>query len=402
MIRKKLSAMSKKKKGFFHFTITTILIVVGVVGLVTLKASKSQLEKTTHVSPVPVVRVIKVHTESKSLQIRGEGTVRPLQVINLVTQVGGKVVYVSQSLVNGGEFNKGDTLLTIDPADYELAVTLAKAKVKNSESTLKIRQEEAAVAREEWRIHHASNSKTQRKAPPLVAKEPQLAAARAQLEADQADLQKAILNLERTTLKTPFDGRVSAKSVDIGQYVSPGQTLATLYSTDAAEIAVPLEDENLFWFDVPGFTPGDGSGSTATVRARIAGRDLICEGRVVRAEGELDEKTRMINVIVRVDKPYAIKPPLAIGLFVTVEIKGRDLPDAAVIPRSALHEGEVVWVVNGDGVLRFRKVEVARHQGEGIIVRSGLKDGELVVISSLKAVTDGMIVRTATVKESKQ
>jgi len=110
----------------------------------------------------------------------------------------------------------------------------------------------------------------------------------------------------------------------------------------------------------------------------------------------------MINVIVRVDKPYASKPPLAIGLFVTVEIKGRDLSGAAVIPRSALHEGEVVWVVNGDGVLRFRKVEVARHQGEGVIVRSGLKDGEMVVISSLKAVTDGMNVRTAAVKELKQ
>ncbi|MBE9546029.1 MAG: efflux RND transporter periplasmic adaptor subunit [Proteobacteria bacterium] len=401
MIFKKLSAMSKKKKRLFHFAVTMLFIIVGVAGLIALTASKSQLEKSRHVAPMPMVRVIKIHTGPKSIHIRGEGTVRPLRKINLVPQVGGKVVYVSPALVDGGEFRRGDTLLTINPVDYELAVTLARARVKDSESKLKIIQEEAAVAQEEWCVHYAGNSDTQKKAPPLVAKEPQLAAAQAQLDADRANLKKAFLNLERTVLNAPFDGRVSEKNVDVGQYVSPGQTLAALYSTDAAEIAVPLEDENLFWFDVPGFTPGNAPGSSATVRARLAGRDLVCPGRVVRAEGELNEKTRMINIIVRVDKPYARKPPLAMGLFVTVEIEGRVLPAAAVIPRTALHQGNVVWVVNGDGVLRFRKVDVAHHQGEGVIVRSGLKDEEMVVISPLKAVTDGMVVRTAIIKEPK-
>lgn len=391
--------MSKKKRRLFHFAITTIFIIVGVLGLVALTASKSRLEKIKHVAPMPMVRVIKVHTGPKSIHIRGEGTVRPLREINLVPQVGGKVVYVSPSLVNGGEFSRGDTLLNINPVDYELAVTLSKARVKDSESKLKIIQEEAAVAQEEWRVHHAGNSNTWKKAPPLVGKEPQMAAARAQLDADRAELKKALLNLERTVLKAPFDGRVSEKSADVGQYVSPGQTVAALYSTDAAEIALPLEDENLFWFHVPGFTPGSGPGSSASVMASIAGRDIVCPGRVVRAEGELDEKTRMVNVVVRVDKPYVRKPPLAMGLFVTVEIEGRILPNATVIPRAALHQGNVVWVVNGDGVLRFRKVDVAHHQGEGIIVRSGLKDGEMVIISSLKAVTDGMVVRTAVVKD---
>jgi multidrug efflux pump subunit AcrA (membrane-fusion protein) len=166
------------------------------------------------------------------------------------------------------------------------------------------------------------------------------------------------------------------------------------------EIPLPLEDKTLFWFDVPGFTPGDGPGSFATVRSSIAGREIVASGRIVRAEGKLDEKTRMITVVVRVDRPYAKKPPLAIGLFVTVDIEGRILPDAALIPRVALHQGNIVWVVNEAGTLKFRNVNVARHQGEGIIIESGLSNGELVVISPLKAVTDGMIVRTAIAKES--
>ena len=233
----------------------------------------------------------------------------------------------------------------------------------------------------------------------MVAKEPQLAAARAKLDADRAELKKACLNRERTVLKAPFEGRVSSKLVDIGQYVSPGQTVADIFSTEAVEIPIHLEDKTLFWFSVPGFTPDDSPGSSTTVHARIAGRTIVSTGQIVRAEGKLDEKTRMISVVVRVDKPYAMKPPLAIGLFVTVEIEGRILPDAAVIPRAALHQGNTVWIVDDKGMLRFRKVETARYQGDGIIIESGLNNGERVVISPLKAVTDGMIVRTAQAKE---
>ena len=114
---------------------------------------------------------------------------------------------------------------------------------------------------------------------------------------------------------------------------------------------------------------------------------------MVRAEGKLDERTRMVNVVIRVDKPYETKPPLAAGLFVTVEIEGRTLENAAILPRAALRENNVVWVVDENGQLKFRSVDVARLTPEAVIVGGGLKDGEMVVVSTLKAVTDGMKVR---------
>ena len=391
--------MSKTKRRFLHFAIAIVLIALGALGMRTLTASKPKLEKRKPPVPVPMIRTIKVKAGPQSVHILGEGTVRPLREINLVPQVGGKVVYVSPALVNGGEFSKGDTLLRIDPVDYQLAVTLAKAKVRDSESRLKLAEEEAAAAREEWRLLHAGSTKANSNPPPLVAKEPQLAAAQARLEGDRADLRKALLSLERTELKTPFDARVSQENVDIGQYVSPGQALAGLYSTEAAEIVVPLEDEDAFWFHVPGFTAGNNPGSSAKVLARIAGQARTWTGAVVRTEGELDERTRMINVVVRVEKPYAKKPPLAVGLFVTVDIEGRTLPKAAVIPRSALHQGDVVWVVDSDGRLHFRKVDVARVQGDEVMVQHGLENGEMVAVTTLEAVTDGMAVRTGADKE---
>lgn len=391
--------MIKTKRRLVHFAIAVGLVALGVLGMRALTGSQAELEQRRPSTPIPIVRTIGVTAGPQSVIIRGEGTVQPLQEIQLVPEVDGKVVDVSPALVDGGEFSRGDTLLRIDPVDYQLAVTLAEAKVKDAESSLELAEEEAAAAGEEWRMLYSSTPEIDTEPPPLVAKEPQLAAAQAKLAANKADLRKAQLSLERTELTAPFDGRVSQENVDLGQYVSSGQALATLYSTEGAEVVLPMEDESLFWFHVPGFTEGKGPGSPATVRARIGGRDLSWAGRVVRAEGKLDERTRMINVIVRVDKPYARRPPLAIGLFVTVEIEGRHLPKAAVVPRPALHEDDVVWVTDVENRLRFRKVDVARVQGDTVVVEAGLKEGERVVITPLKAVTDGMTIRHVPVEE---
>jgi RND family efflux transporter MFP subunit len=393
LINGELTDMSPRKKRFVQFGISVVLITMGVVGFLVLTASKPEMKKRKPPAPVPMVRTVQTKSGQQTVSIRGDGTVRPLREIDLVPEVGGKVVRMSPALVNGGVFRKGDTLLQIDPVDYELAVTLAQAKVKDAESRLELAEEEALASVEEWRLLYPDSSSEDSKPPALVAKEPQLAAAQARLEADKADLRKALLHLERTKLKAPFAGRVGDEKVDVGQYVSPGQALGTLYSTEAAEIVVPLEGGDLFWFDVPAFTSADGRGAPAVVRASLAGRELSWPGKVVRTEGRLDERTRMIHVVVLVDKPYARKPPLVFGLFVTVEIEGRNLHNCTVIPRGALHQGNVVWVVDPESRLRFRTVEVARIQGDEVIVTKGLEDGETVVTTPLKAVTDGMTVR---------
>jgi RND family efflux transporter MFP subunit len=394
--------MSQTKRRIIHFAVMVLVMGLGVLGFLALTASKPQLKRTKPPVPVPMVRVLKIKTGPQTVTIRGQGTVRPLREIELMPQVGGKIIFVSPAMVDGGEFQKGDVLLRINPLDYELAVTLARARVKDAESRLKVAEEEAASAKEEWRLLYQNSKDMDKEPPALVAKEPQLAAARARLAADRAELQKAKLNLMRTELRAPFDGRVSDERVDIGQYVTVGKTLASLFSTRAAEIVIPFDDESLFWFDVPGFTPGNGDGSLARVIARLAGRDLSWSGKIMRAEGKLDERTRMVNVVVRVEKPYATKPPLVAGLFVSVEIKGHTLENAVVIPRSALRDNRIVWVVDDGGQLSFRKVAVARLGTNQAILRSGLEEGDMVVTSGLKAVTDGMQVRISPPSEEQK
>ncbi len=377
------------KKRILQIVVSLLILLGGVAGLYTLRAGKPTPEQEVAAAPAPVVQVVTAEVGAHTVRISGQGTVRPLLNAQLVAQVSGRVVYTAANLVSGGAFRAGDELLQIDPIDYELAVTLAAAKVGDAEAKYALAQEESEAAIQEWRDLNPGID-----TPDLVARRPQLSAARAKLEAEEADYRKALRQLERTKLKAPFDGVVSAKMVDVGQYVTPGESVATLYGTEAVEIVVPLESEHLQWFHVPGFTGGVGKGARAAVRVTIAGQVREWPGRVMRAEGRIDEKTRLINVVVRVEKPYARKPPLAVGLFAQIELEGWTLDQAALLPRAALRPGSQVWVVDDDQRLRFRPIKVARVAKEGVLVEAGLASGERVMVSQLKAVTDGMKVRS--------
>ena len=380
--------MTPVKKRLLQLSVALVFLFAGAAGLLALKASKPPRETRAPDPPVPVVQTVAVDPSDRPIVVRGQGTVRPLQETQLVPQVSGKVVSTAEALVDGGFFNAGDELLRIDPVDYELAVTLAEARVQDAEAEYVLALQESEAAVQEWRDLNPG-----REPPPLVARKPQLAATKARRAAEGADYQKALLQLARTRLKAPFDGVVSQEQVDIGQYVTPGQPLATLYGTDAAEIAVPLAGESLRWIRVPNFTSESGAGSPAIVRSNMAGTARQWQAVVVRAEGRIDEKTRMINVVVRVAEPYGKRPPLAVGQFVEVAIRGRVVKQAALLPRAALRSDGKVWVVDADNRLAMRPVRVAHQTTEGVVVDEGLTAGDRVVISQLKTATSGMRVR---------
>lgn len=380
--------MSSLKRRGVQLVVAVVFLLCGVWGLVALRASKPSRESLVPDVPTPVVQIVRVMPANKPIVIQGQGTVRPLKETQLAPQISGKVVFTSEILVDGGLFKAGDELLRIDPVDYELAVTLAEARVQDAEALYILALQESEAAIQEWRDLNPG------KAPPdLVARKPQLSAAKAKLDAERAELKKANLHLERTRLKAPFDGVVSEENVDIGQYVTPGQSLATLFGTRAVEIVVPLANDSLRWIRVPGFTNEDGPGASATVRTSLAGVMQAWEAKVVRAEGRIDEKTRMINVVVRVAQPYAKRPPLAIGLFADVDIQGQTLENAALLPRAVLRPDQQVWVVDHEDRLYARSIRVAHLTTEGVIIDEGLAAGDQVVISQLKAVSNGMKVR---------
>ncbi|HHQ48711.1 MAG TPA: efflux RND transporter periplasmic adaptor subunit [Acidobacteria bacterium] len=367
-----------------------LIVVAGFVIAFLLISSRKTPPRVRQPYLGPLVEAVTVHPVDHPVIVHGDGTVRARIRVQLIPQVAGRIVEVHPALAAGGFFRAGEALVTLDPRDYQAAVQRAEAAVEQAKVQLEQAEAESKVARQEWdRIHPGEKPSS-----PLVLRIPQVEQARAQLEAARADLATARLNLERTRLSLPFDGRVVSKNADVGQYVGPGQAVATVYGSHVMEIPVPLRDAELEWLDVP--TPGSGRpGSPVTVSAQFAGALHRWKGHISRTEGEVDLATRMVHVIVEVDEPFARRTaPLVPGMFVHVAISGRTLEGAFVIPRQALHDGRTVWLAR-EGKLRFVPVNVARFDGATALVTEGLSDGDVVITSQLEVVTDGMKIRVA-------
>jgi RND family efflux transporter MFP subunit len=367
-------------------------IVIGGFGLAGLIiATGPKLEQLPPPSNAPLVRTWKAEAESVQMSTITHGSVLPRTESDLVPEVSGRVIYMSPSLVSGGFFSKGDVLLKIDPLDYEVALEQARATLASSKSELTNARK--AHARQQDLAKKQSTSESQRDDALN-----RMQAAEAALREAQARLARAERDIERTSITAPFEARVSSERVDVGQFITRGSPIASLYSTDFAEVRLPIHDEELAFLELPlaGLSDSNAPLPRAILRARFAGKEHEWEGRVVRTEGELDPKTRMINIIAQVEAPYKTtgdRPPLAVGLFVEAEILGRIAENIFVIPRTALQANDKVYIVNADDTLAFRDVDILKIVDENVYVRGGLESGEIICLSTLSNAIQGMAVR---------
>ena len=373
-------------------------------------ASREEIVERPEAVTAPLVRTVLAEPTEHRYWVRAQGTVVPRRESDLVPQVSGELVWVSRDFVAGGFFEAGQPLVRIDRADYEVSLESARANVARAQSEFvragKERQRQARLASRsvasEQNIDDAENA---------------FRVAEASLRERRAQLERAERDLERTELRAPYAGRVRQEQGDVGQFVSRGVAVAKLYAVDYAEVRLPLPDRELAFLDLAlARRPGDAGGEEALgsvaaaspgprveLSAEFAGARHTWEGILVRTEGEIDPKSRMIQVVARVENPYGAaaegdKPPLAVGLFVEAAIEGTTASDVFGLPRSALRRGRSgvtnrVLVVDAESRLRFRDVEVLRIERERVIVGAGLQPGERVCVSPLRGVTDGMHVR---------
>jgi RND family efflux transporter MFP subunit len=382
---------SLKGKRLLHLLMSLLIIVLGLVvaTYITHKAPKAQ--KRAPVKVVPVVEVQVVQPEDHRIMVPAMGTVVPAREVVLRAQVSGKVLSLNPEFIEGGYIREDDEILKIDPVDYQLAVTLAEAKVKDAESALELAEEEANAAKEEWRLLNEGDANTNGKPPPLVAKEPQLAAAQARLKADQAELKKAELDLQRTSVRAPFNGIVRTKSVEVGSLVTPQDPLAELVGVDEYWIQVSVPVDYLKWISVPNRKGKKGS------QVRVVHQSgYERTGEVVKLLGDLETEGRMARVLAAVRDPLGLKDsgqktrPLLIGEYVRVEIEGSPLSQVFRIPRIALRDNDTIWVVGDDSTLQIRPVTTIWRDTQTVFLDQGLNRGDRVIVSDLAAPVEGM------------
>ncbi len=399
--------------------LTSFLVAGGILGvsaaLAALLISRAPEPTRTEQPPqIPFVQTGVVAAGSGPIPVFGSGTVRPSAEIDIVPQVGGRVVWVDPGFQSGGRIAAGDTLLRIEEIDYQYRVQEAEANLAASRVALLKEQEQASIARAQHELYTSrrGNESSPDSANPLALREPQLKAAQAALDRDEARLAEANLALSRTRVTAPFDGFVQEESVDAGRVVAAGQPVGRVFAADAVEIAVSLTDSDAVLIPrLWSLRAGDRNRRvSALVSARYGEGTCTWNGYVDRGETSLDRQTRTIDVIVRVPDPVRSGrasedtvpldgcPPLLVGKFVEVEIEGREADDYYLLPRAALQSGNEVWTVRDGGALRIVPVQVLQRTGDKAYVTSSvtgaLESGQTVVTGGIQFATEGMRVQT--------
>ncbi len=387
-----MESSTKPNRTLLKISLTLGVLAVGAAGTMLTIKFKTKAESKPTERKLPSVRVVKAKPGSHTYQIQSQGTALPRTTIRLVSEVSGKVVSVSDKFDAGQVFKKDDVLLTIDSRDYELALAQAEASVAQADLRLQMEEKEAAVVQREWRLLN------QGKPSGLQAREPQLAQARAALAAAKAAKEAAQRNVERCEIRAPFDGMVTRASVRPGQFVSLATPLGEIFSTDFAEVRLPLAVGDLDFIELPaaGETVAPGQAPRVTLTSEAGGQALEWQGRLVRSEETIDPVNRMVYVVARVEDPYRLAKrngaALRRGTFVKATITGRKQENVVSLERTALRGKDVVWVAE-DGRLSYRKVKVAYADKEKAILSEGLKSGEQVITSLLGGVIDGMGIK---------
>lgn len=381
-------------KKLLKFGLPPLLVVLSIMVVMQAARNRPQPEEREVATTAMLVDTISPETGVAHFEVQAQGTVRPRTQTQLAAEVGGRIVTLSDNFVAGGFFRANEILAEIDPSDYEAALLQAQADLAAARARLSDEQARSDQARQDWKRLHGS----EREPGELVLRLPQVAGAQASVQAAEAAVLRARRNLERTRISLPYDGMVRSRQIDIGQFVSPGSLLGVTFAVDVAEVRLPLSNQDLAFLDLP--RPGQEASTPTPVRltGTVAGQRGEWQGKLVRSEGVVEETTRLNFVVVQVQDPYGLldrerRLPLIMGTFVQAEVQGRAASGLMVLPRSALREGDSVYLVDNDERLEIRRVEVIRSTPDRVYVYNNLGADDLIVTTAIAAPIPGMSLR---------
>jgi len=373
-----------------------------VTALLYLNRPQTEIAEPTY-RPV-TVDVAEVVKENLRITVQAQGTVTPLRQSSLVSEVQGRVVEVSPQFTVGGFVARDEMLLKIDPRDYEAALLQARASLASAESNLAQERGQADVARREWERLPAGSQRSDQ-ARDLYLRKPQLEQARAQLLAARADLETAQNNLAKTVIRAPYAALVSARHSDLGEFLTPGSPITDILSVSEAEVRLPIPKGRLDYLDLPGL--GElGRHITIDLYTDTGAQVRHWQARLHRTEGLFDERSRVLYAVARIDDPYALEnrgqQPLRFGTFVHAAIQGRSFENIVTLPRYILRPGNTVWIVDGSGYLRNRRLTLLNTTGDSIYITGGLDEGDLVSLTALHSSLESAKVTMRSRKPSDQ
>jgi RND family efflux transporter MFP subunit len=392
---KTLNVSKKPVVWGIHLLVTVAIFLCTFAIIAAMFSSKPNVKKWGS-RPAASVGVETINLESSSypVWIESYGSADPLTKTQLVSDVSGRVISVSNNIRAGASFKSGDTLLTIDPRDFEIEVDVAKSSV--ADAWVKYKQElaQADIAEHDWNVKPGTVEGRD-----LALRKPQVAAALAGYDAAKARLAKAQLNLERTEVKAPFDGKVLKQMVDLGQVLNPSQTIAEIYSTDYIEVRLPVKAQDLAHINLPADLINlDDITQTnlpkVTFEGELGGKTYTWQGKLVRSEGAFDASTRMLYLVAKLDNPFVSTnqlPALRVGQFLRAKIQGKALNNVYAIPRSAVSQNNMIAVAE-KGVLKKYKINPLWTDANSVIIAADSNNNDLSTTVAVINSSDQLIL----------
>ncbi|QQX82393.1 efflux RND transporter periplasmic adaptor subunit [Shewanella sp. KX20019] len=357
-----------------------VVIALGVVGFIGMAALKKPPEEKPEIDTTPLVSVQTVEIKPMDFSVNSYGVVAAKYETELVSQVSGEIVFLSEKFVRGGFVKKGDVLAKIDPSDYDAALIDAQASMASARATLVQEEAFGKVAEAEWkRIKDGVPTE-------LSLRKPQLAQEIAKLNSSEAGLKRAKRNVERTVIKAPYDALIEARNIGLGSYVSMGSKIGKVFSTDDAEIRLPIADKELQ------FLHDKGKYAQVLLKGEFAGQPQVWKAKIVRSEGVIDSRSRMTYLVAEVSDPYGLTSntsELRYGTYVTASIEGLHAGQVTEVARHLVINNQVA-VLDDDNKLRYKDVNIVRQIGSKVIITDGLDAGMNLITSALDYPIEGM------------
>ena len=364
--------------------IPIVILAAGVAAMVGFSSMKKPPEEKAEVDNTPIVAIRDVSVAPMTLEVSSHGMVTPKYETQLIAQVNGEIVELSDAFVRGGFVKKDQLLARIDPNDYQAALIDAQASMATARAALEKEVAQGKVAEREWK-KITDTSPTE-----LSLRKPQLAQELARVKAAQASVLRAERNLERTEIRAPYDAMIDSRNIGLGSFVTVGNKIGHVLATATAEVRLPVADNQLE------FLANNGVNAKVNLAGVYAGKATQWSATIKRSEGVVDNKSRMGYLVAELNDPYLLKAskkgaasPLRFGSYVNAKIIGSDVAQATLVPRHLVVSGKVA-ILDSDSKLHYVAIDIVRQQGSDVIVANGLADGDRLITSALDYPVDGM------------
>lgn len=373
--------------------IPIIILAVGLAGMAAFFSMKKPPEEKAIVDNTPIVDVSNISVGPMTLEVNSYGMVTPKYETELIAQVTGEIVELSDAFLRGGFIKKDQLLARIDPNDYYAALIDAQAAMATAKAGLEKEVAQGKVAESEWK-QITDTSPTE-----LSLRKPQLAQELASVKAAQASVLRAERNLERTEIRSPYDAMIDSRNIALGSFVSVGSKIGHVLATATAEIRLPVADNQLE------FLVNQGVNASVNLVGIYAGKSMQWHATIKRNESVIDNTSRMGYLVAELNDPYQLKSkdkqleteqaakynitPLRFGSYVNARIVGNNIAHATIVPRHLVINGKVA-ILDSESKLHYTAIDIVRQQGSNVIVNNGLAHGDRLIISALDYPIDGM------------